>query len=577
MGRYRVTLALGFVLMITAVGCATTPVCQMYVVPVGTVPDSLTQDLVRHYERTLSLRIRQLPAMTVTEDLIDPSRQQLIAEEVIRKIKEQWPDLAIDPNARLIGITDNDMFIRAKQWRFAFALRKEGRFAVVSNHRMNPTFFHLPPNDDLMTERLRKMILKQIGLQYYGLPNRQEKTSVLFSPVLGLDDLDAIAPEFDAVDRARIAALAQPCPVQAQTDKPVPSPARTESPDELLSQIEQMVSLKTTAPPSLGKSIVEMIDRNPKAAADALLKKLDDRPLTNRQLMVYVWALGITRDARAEKPLMTLYREQSDETVRGNCLHALALVGSPETGKFLLGALEQETDRTKRSAILNLLAQLQVTEALPKTEELLKLDTKTDYWESVFVFGKMGDAAVPFLIGKLQDRDRNVRANAVNVLGQWLIPIEATLPLLDLYWLESDQELRLMILSSLERLSADHDGTKAMFEQIVSKEKDGKLATFARETVEGIDSLKTDVVSFNQKKRVSAEVFHQEYERLYKSAGKRGNYDVLATTTTIEDEGLLKSLRERILQRDSDESFGDYQRVTRIIVFNRFNANLHPQ
>jgi hypothetical protein len=271
---------------------------------------------------------------------------------------------------------------------------------------------------------------------------------------------------------------------------------------------------------------------------------------------------------------MTLYREQLDETVRGNCLHALALVGGPETGKFLLGALEQETNRTKRSRILNLLAYLQVTEALPKTEELLKLDPKTDYWESVFVFGKMGDAAVPFLIGKLQDRDRNVRANAVNVLGQWLIPVEATEPLLDLYRREPDRELRRMILSSLERTSVDPEWIRTIFEQVGDKEKDSELATFARETVEGLGHMKTEVLSFNGKKQPSPASFQREYDQLFKSAGKRGSYDALATSTTIKDEGQLKSLRERILQRDSDESFYDYQRVNRIIIFNRLSANL---
>ncbi|MGH7209070.1 MAG: hypothetical protein ACREIL_06780, partial [Nitrospiraceae bacterium] len=154
----------------------------------------------------------------VTDDMIDPARRQLIGEEVIRRMKEQWPDLAVDPNVRLLGMTDEDMFIRSKQWHFAFAFRKEGRFAVVSKYRMDPTFLKLPPNDDLIVARLRKMLTKQIGLQYYGLPHRQEKTSVLFSPVLGLDDLDAISPEFDTLDRERIAQLARPCqiPTQAQ-------------------------------------------------------------------------------------------------------------------------------------------------------------------------------------------------------------------------------------------------------------------------------------------------------------------------------------------------------------------------
>jgi predicted Zn-dependent protease len=209
----RALLVFGTVLMLTVVGCATTPVCQIYFVPVGTFPDTMTQDLIRHYDQTLNLRIRPLPVLPVTDDMMDPVRKQLIGEEVIRKMKARWPDLANDPNVRLLGMAGDDMFIRSKQWYFAFALREEGRFALVSKYRMDPIFFRLPPNDDVMVARLRKMVTKQIGLQYYGLPDREEKTSVLFSPIMGLDDLDAIAPDFDAVDRDRIAQLPRPCPI----------------------------------------------------------------------------------------------------------------------------------------------------------------------------------------------------------------------------------------------------------------------------------------------------------------------------------------------------------------------------
>jgi predicted Zn-dependent protease len=216
----RTLSVLGAVLMLTVVGCTTAPVCQIYFVPVGTFPDTMTQDLIHHYDQTLSLRIRPLPVLPVTDDMMDPARKQLIGEEVIRKMKERWPDLATDPNVRLLGMTGDDMFIRSKQWYFAFALREEGRFALVSKYRMDPTFFSLPPNDDVMITRLRKMLTKQIGLQYYALPDRQETTSVLFSPIMGLDDLDAIAPDFDAVDRQRIAQLPRPCPMPPQPTKP---------------------------------------------------------------------------------------------------------------------------------------------------------------------------------------------------------------------------------------------------------------------------------------------------------------------------------------------------------------------
>ena len=163
--------------------------------------------------------------------------------------------------------------------------------------------------------------------------------------------------------------------------------AQAEPSHDVLSQIDEMAALDAKPQPSLGRSIAEKIERDPKSIADAMLKKLDDQSLSNKQLTVYVWALGLTRDPRAVNPLISLYKRNTDENVGVNCLHALAAVGGTEPAAFLLATLEQAADRTERSAILNLLGQMQVAEALPKTEELLKLDLKSNYWESIFVFG----------------------------------------------------------------------------------------------------------------------------------------------------------------------------------------------
>jgi len=82
------------------------------------------------------------------------------------------------------------------------------------------------------------------------------------------------------------------------------------------------------------------------------------------------------------------------------------------------------------------------------------------------------------------------------------------------------------------------------------------------------------VTEFVGKKKVSKSEFDREYSRLYKSAGHEGDYDVLATSSSLEDEPRLKKLRECILLRDSDESFYDYKKVNNIIVFNRFAARM---
>ena len=76
---------------------------------------------------------------------------------------------------------------------------------------MDPVSFGLPPNDGVLVRRLLKMTSKQIGLYFYELPERQEKSSVLYSPILGVDDLDEVSMDFDTVDKERIGQTARRC------------------------------------------------------------------------------------------------------------------------------------------------------------------------------------------------------------------------------------------------------------------------------------------------------------------------------------------------------------------------------
>jgi hypothetical protein len=345
--------------------------------------------------------------------------------------------------------------------------------------------------------------------------------------------------------------------------------------NDVVSQIDHWVSLGEKADNSLIGSIADGIKKNPSEALNSLLPKLQDKNLTEKQVAVYIWALGLTKDEGAVNTIMEVYQKRKVDLVRANCIRALATIGGKQAGDFLMSTLDATSNMEKRADILDLLGQMQYEAALPKTEEILRLDIKEYYWQSIFLFGKMGDQAVPFLLKKIKDKDRNIRANAINVLGQWLISPEAAKPLQKQFWMEKDIELRNMILSSLERTITDLSQMKTVFEQVVAKEKNKELVKFARETLDNIDKIKAEVMAFAKKKQVSAVSFKREYVQLFDSAGKKGSYEVLGASSTLQDESQLKALRERILQRNSDEAFYDYQKVNDIIMRNRMMKAIH--
>ena len=338
---------------------------------------------------------------------------------------------------------------------------------------------------------------------------------------------------------------------------------------DVLTQIEWMVSVGEKAGISLVESIAEGIENDPAYVSQALVQRLNDKNLTEQQIAVYVWALGLARDKAAVAQIEAVHGKSKSDLVRGNCLRSLAMIGGHKAETFLLSSLDTTTDKDRRFDILNLLGQMQCEAALPKAEEILKLDIKEFYWQPIFVFGKMGDKAVPFLLKKINDKDRNTRANSICLLGQWLIVPEAAIPLQDQFWVEKDAELRIMILGSLERTIPDLTQMKVFFEQVAEKDKQVTVAKFARETLDNMNQMKSKTENFAQRKQPSAVSFQGEYEQLFKSAGKKGSYVKLGISSTSEDEPKLKALRERILQRDSDEAFYDYHKVNEIIIQNR--------
>jgi len=338
--------------------------------------------------------------------------------------------------------------------------------------------------------------------------------------------------------------------------------------DDVLSKIEQAASGEREAASSIYDAVAEGIKKNPAEVSKRLLSRLQDKGLTERQLAVYVWALGLTNEQAATAPIIDLHRRSQSTLVKQNCLRALATIGGKEAEKYLLSVLDAITDSEMRFNILNLLGQMQCEAALPKMEEVLRKAPQKFYWQSIFVFGKMGDKAVPFLVQKVGNKDRNVRANAIIVLG-WLIAPEGAKPLQEQFWKEADAELRGVIMDSLLRIITDPIQVRSFCEEVVAKEKDENLVKRARRAIESVDHVKAAVASAAKAKHVSEDSFQREYAELYNSAGKKGDYKALAAASTIDDEPKLKALRERILQRDSDEAFYDYQKVNDIILLNR--------
>ena len=100
---------------------------------------------------------------------------------------------AVDPDARVLGITAQDLFVPVLTFVFGEA-QLEGHCTVVSMHRLREEFYGLPPRDDLMRERLVKEAVHELG-HTHGLRHCQDWRCVMSSSH-GVERLDIKGADF---------------------------------------------------------------------------------------------------------------------------------------------------------------------------------------------------------------------------------------------------------------------------------------------------------------------------------------------------------------------------------------------
>lgn len=91
----------------------------------------------------------------------DPSRGQYNSRVFLAELLRTTPPRA----SRVLGVTTVDLFIPVLTYVFGEA-QLDGRAAVVSLHRLDNEVYGLPPDPDLLFERLVKEAVHELGHTY---------------------------------------------------------------------------------------------------------------------------------------------------------------------------------------------------------------------------------------------------------------------------------------------------------------------------------------------------------------------------------------------------------------------------
>jgi len=170
---------------------------KIYFVPIGDFPVDQLQNLAQYYHEKYDLEITVVNSVPVDPATRDASRGQLMAENLAASLRNSVSDHGGEPGSILIGFTSEDIYPATKNWQFAFGWRLgEARCAVVSSARLSLPDIGQPLERDLPGKRLRKIVTKDIGILYYGLPQSQNPKSVLYNQIMGIEELDEVGEDF---------------------------------------------------------------------------------------------------------------------------------------------------------------------------------------------------------------------------------------------------------------------------------------------------------------------------------------------------------------------------------------------
>jgi len=172
---------------------------NVYLVPLGLIKSVSVPQLLEEFHNRYRLQLRLLAPISPPAWAENAARKQYAAEDLVMAMKLAYPTIAADPEAVMIGLTDEDMYISEYNWRYALSWRDEEHFAVISSAHLSEGEDDKPVTREVMQKRTSKMLVRDVGILYYRLQPSNNYSSIL-SNVNDASDLDDIGDDYLETD-----------------------------------------------------------------------------------------------------------------------------------------------------------------------------------------------------------------------------------------------------------------------------------------------------------------------------------------------------------------------------------------
>ncbi|MEO6825276.1 MAG: hypothetical protein ABI167_11260 [Nitrosospira sp.] len=165
----------------------------VYFLPLDDFSVDASASLAQYFSQEFGVRIKSALPMGSGELRPFEGTQQYAVEDILmlaKPVLERLPLRAA--NASYVILTNRDINSRSRTFRYLFASHDSAiRASVVSTARMTEPG-DLQRASPLLMDRFTKMIRRAMGEIQFGWKRSSNINDVMYSPIMGVDDLDRI-------------------------------------------------------------------------------------------------------------------------------------------------------------------------------------------------------------------------------------------------------------------------------------------------------------------------------------------------------------------------------------------------
>ena len=165
---------------------------DVYIIPLEGLHVDVAASLAKFLSGYFNINVRETAMMPLPREAYDTSRKQYLGNMLYEPIKEYLPNIpSKTTNTIFIAILAGDMYPYGSSWNYTLQLGFDNNISIVATDRLVP--YGITDQNQAQAiygQRLCKMLVRVILERYYGQARSNDPASLLFSPIMSIDDID---------------------------------------------------------------------------------------------------------------------------------------------------------------------------------------------------------------------------------------------------------------------------------------------------------------------------------------------------------------------------------------------------